>query len=145
MEIKDTNPKLAVGIKKVPMSNVPTGPLYEVGLAMLEGSCKYGRHNYRAMGVRGSTYYDAAMRHLTAWWEGENIDSESGVSHIVKAMACLFVLRDSMWMDNWTDDRPPQYPEKLNVSLLNEKAAEIIEKFPEPKEAFTQGRNWEDN
>jgi hypothetical protein len=63
-------------------ANLVSAPvLAEVGLGMLEGGHKYGRHNYRAIGVRTSIYYDAAMRHLTAWWEGEDIDAESGFAN----------------------------------------------------------------
>jgi len=108
---KETNPKDSVGTRKVPISTVPTGSLLEVGLAVLEGARKYGRHNYRVSGVRGSVYYDAVMRHISAWWEGQDIDPDSGMHHIVKAIAGLLVLRDSMLMGNWVDDRPPQYPD----------------------------------
>ena len=130
LEVKDTNPKDALGIKKAPLHSVPTGPLFEVGLAFLEGARKYGSHNYREVGVRASVYYDAVMRHIMAWWEGEDVDPDSGVPHIIKAMASLFVLRDSMLMGNCIDDRPIKYPTGLEFSILNQKAAEIIEKYP---------------
>ncbi len=130
---KDTNPKDAVGVRKVPMSTVPAPVLMEVGLAMLEGARKYGRHNYRDAGVRASVYYDALMRHLTAWWEGEDIDPDSGLSHIVKAIACLVVLRDSMYRGNWVDDRPPEGEDGWQKEL-NELAAKIIEKYPDAKD-----------
>jgi len=135
---KNTNPKDALGIKKAPLSTLPTGPVYEVALAMLEGARKYGRHNYRVMGVRGSVYYDAALRHLCAWWEGEDIDPDSGLNHIVKAAACLFVLRDSMLMENWVDDRPPRHPNGLNLTKLNEAAEELIKKYPDCMEPFIE-------
>lgn len=128
---KDTNPKDALGVKKAPASTLPTGPMYEVALAMLEGARKYGRHNYRTLGVKASVYYDAALRHLTAWWEGEDIDEASGIHHLMKAAACLFVVRDSMLMENWIDDRPPQYPEKLNMGRLNGAAQDMIKKYPD--------------
>jgi len=134
---KPTNPKDALGIKKVPLSTLPTGPMYEVALAMLEGARKYGRHNYRTMGVKASVYYDAAMRHLTAWWEGEDIDEASGIHHLMKAAACLFVVRDSELMENWIDDRPPQYPQKLNTGRLNALSQDMITKYPECKKPFT--------
>ena len=137
LEAKESNPKYACGVKKVPIHCVPTGPLLELGLAMLEGGCKYGTHNYRAVGVRASTYYDAVMaRHMPAWWEGEDIDPDSGVHHITKAIACLFVLRDSMLMGNFKDDRPIRYPKGLNIAELNQQAATIIEKYPDIKKPF---------
>lgn len=135
---KPTNPKDAVGIKKVPMSTVPANVLMEVGLAMMEGALKYGRHNYRAVGVRASVYFDAAKRHLDDWWEGVDIDKDSGLSHLSKAMACLVVLRDSMARGNMTDDRPPASPEGW-MEELNKKAEELLEKYPNPKPACTRG------
>jgi hypothetical protein len=133
---KDTNPKDAVGTKKAPISTVPAQVMLEVGLALLEGARKYGRHNYRIAGVRASVYYDAFYRHMGAWWEGEDIDPDSGLSHITKAMACLVVLRDSMLIGNWVDDRPPKLPAGW-VQGLNEKAAKLIEKYPDAKTPYT--------
>ena len=142
MESKDnkkpTNPKDALGIKKAPLSTLPTGPMYEVALAMLEGARKYGRHNYRVMGVKASVYYDAAMGHLTAWWEGEEIDPASGIHHLGKAMACIAVVRDSMMMDNWVDDRPPCYPNASELMRNNPAVETILEKYPDCVEPFTE-------
>lgn len=133
---KDTNPKDAVGTKKVPFSTVPAQVIAEVGLAMLEGALKYGRHNYRVSGVRASVYYDAALRHLTAWWEGEDIDADSGLSHVTKAMACLVVLRDAMRQKMLNDDRPPGDPSF--IAELNDGAAKLLAKYPEAEPALTR-------
>lgn len=134
---KPTNPKDSVGIKKVPFSVVPAQVIGEAGLALLEGARKYGRHNYRSIGVRASVYYDATLRHLTDWWEGEDIDPDSGLSHVTKAIASLIVLRDSMVRGNWEDDRPPKidYPWQKD---LNQHAALIIEKYPTAAHTYTQ-------
>ena len=136
---KPSNPKDSVGIKKVPFSTVPSEVTAEVGLAMLEGALKYGRHNYRSVGVRASVYYDAALRHLTSFWEGQDIDPDSGLPHLVKCLACLYVLRDSQHMGNWVDDRPPRTPNHDHfISDLNELAGNLVDKYPEPKKAHTQ-------
>ncbi|MCK9542122.1 MAG: DUF5664 domain-containing protein [Novosphingobium sp.] len=134
---KDGNPKDAVGTRKVPFSTVSSRVTAEVGLAMLEGARKYGRHNYRKVGVRGSVYYDACQRHLTSWWEGENIDPDSGLNHIIKAIACLYVLRDSMLMENWTDDRPPKTKTGW-IQELNKLASDIIDNYPNAKDPYTE-------
>lgn len=134
---KDTNPKAAFGDKKVPFSTVPAPVIAELGLAMLEGALKYGRHNYRVSGVRASTYYDAAMRHLTAWWEGEDIDPDSGLPHPVKAMACLAVLRDATYMNMLNDDRPPPVEAQWQ-GILNAAAKRLVEKYPNPKPPHTR-------
>ena len=123
---KPGNPKDSVGIRKAPMSTVSAPVLAEVGVAMLEGAAKYGRHNYRAVGVMSSVYYDATLRHLFAWWEGEDIDADSGMSHITKAITSLVVLRDAMIQHKLTDDRPPRspafYPE------LNQLASAVLDR-----------------
>jgi len=137
-KIKASNPKDAVGTGKVPFSTVPAPVMAEVGLGMLEGARKYGRHNYRAIGVRASVYYDAAMRHLTGWWEGQDIDPDSGLSHITKALASLVVLRDAMMNSKWSDDRPPRVVDPNWIAGMNKVAAEIIARYPEPKEPYTQ-------
>jgi hypothetical protein len=124
--VKKTNPKDACGIKKVPLSGMPANVLLEAGLVKLHGDLKYGRFNWREAGVRGSVYYDAAFRHLAAWYEGEDEDPESGLHHIAHAITGLAVLRDSIMRGNWIDDRPEPTPNI--VSELNEKAIKIIEK-----------------
>ncbi|MCY0910861.1 dATP/dGTP diphosphohydrolase domain-containing protein [Massilia antarctica] len=123
---KPTNPKDAIGVKKAPLSVVPMGVVAEIGVAMLEGASKYGRHNYRAMGVRSSVYFDATMRHLIDWWEGEDMDPESGMSHITKALSSLTVLRDAQMQGMCTDDRPPR--SKPFYPALNSAAAAIIDR-----------------
>lgn len=139
MSSKPTNPKDALGIAKVPFSVIPAPVIGELGLALMEGALKYGRHNYREAGVRASVYYDAAFRHLSAWWEGQDIDPDSGLSHVAKAMASLTVLRDSMMRGNWADDRPPPV-EGDWVAGLNIGAKALLEKYPNPKEAVTAAR-----
>ena len=135
---KETNPKYLEGIKKVPLHCIPTGPLFELGLAMLEGSRKYGRHNYRAIGVRASVYYDAATGHIINWWEGEDIDPDSGVHHLIKAMACLLVVRDSMLMGNYNDDRPLRYPQRHGRADFNEQVKGIVGKIPSCVEPYLE-------
>ncbi len=71
-QTKDTNPKAALGAAKPGLSVVPSTALYAMAAAHMDGAYKYGAHNWRVSGVSARTYYDAAMRHLTAWWEGED-------------------------------------------------------------------------
>jgi hypothetical protein len=133
------NPKDRIGSKKAPVSCVPQGVIAEVGLAMFEGACKYGRHNYRAEGVYASVNYDAARGHIDAWWEGEDVDAESGLSHVTKAIAALCVLRDSMMMGVMKDDRPPRIPQEYRPrsARMNAKAAAISERYSPARAPFT--------
>lgn len=134
------NPKDAVGSAKTPTSTRSAAVDMEIGLAMMEGARKYGRHNYRVADIRASVYYDAVNRHLAAWWEGEDIDKDSGLSHITKALATLYVLRDCQITERITDDRPPALPEGW-LSDLNAIAQAIVDKYPEPKDAVTAKDN----
>jgi hypothetical protein len=136
-ETKPTNPKDACGVLKAPMSYISAPVLAELGVAMLEGGHKYGKHNYRTVGVRASIYYDAVMRHMMQFWEGEDVDPDSGISHLVKAIASLAVLRDSMIRGNWTDDRPPRMPNGW-MNEMNAKAKALAEKYPDPVPSHTE-------
>ena len=125
---KETNPKDAIGIKKPCLTTIPFPVLYEVGTAMLEGACKYRRHNYRVAGVRAHVYIEAAFRHLAAYWEGEDIDPDSGLHHISKAIASLVVLRDAQMNDMCQDDRPPS-PEPEWMEKIQEHVDEVLSRY----------------
>lgn len=137
-EKKDTNPKDAVGIRKVPVSVIPANVVLEQGLALLEGACKYRRHNYRVAGVRASVYYDASMGHMMDWWEGQDLDPDSGLSHVAKAIASMIVLRDAMMREMWDDDRPPTNGIVGWKSRLNAQAAAILDRYPDRQPAYMQ-------
>lgn len=136
MNTKETNPKEPIGVKKVSLSVVPIGVLMEVSVALLEGAAKYGRHNYREAGGRASIYYDATMRHLNKWWElGENIDPDSKLHHITKAISSLMVLRDVMIQDRFVDDRPPA--SLLDYNALEAIAADLVQNASQDVKHFT--------
>ncbi len=138
-EKKDTNPKDALGIRKFPITTIPMEIIGQAGLAMMEGGRKYGRHNYRGAkvpAVRASVYVDAAFRHLSAWWEGEDIDPDSGLSHIIKLIACGLVLGDALVTGQLEDDRPPKLPAGWQ-KRLNEMAGQIIDRYPDAVAPYT--------
>lgn len=125
------NPKAATGSLKCQMSAVPAPVLMEVGVAMLGGALKYGRHNYREAGGTASVYYDATLRHIMAWWEGEDIDAQGKVHHLSMAIASLVVMRDCIMRDKWTDDRPPKSEDGW-MEHLSGLTKELIEGYEKP-------------
>lgn len=139
MTTKPSNPKDHRGVNKASLSYVSMPVLYEVGLGMLEGGYKYGRHNYRVVGVRASIYFDAAMRHLAAWWEGEDYDPDSSAKlhHLSKAIASLVVMRDAIINEMWTDDRPPR-PVKGWLDRCNQEVRKLNEQYPDPLSPCTE-------
>lgn len=64
------------------------------------GAEKYAAHNWRA-GIATSRLYAAAMRHLVASLNGEDVDSESGLDHLAHAGCCLMFL---LWMKKHRPD-----------------------------------------
>lgn len=106
MEYPDDNPKTTIGMKKPGISSVPPSALIHLGRAMADGRRKYGAMNWRDKCVTASVYYDAAMRHLMAWFDGEQFARDSGVHHLGHAMACLAIVLDAEAAGNFNDDRP---------------------------------------
>jgi hypothetical protein len=101
----DDNPKTQYGEKKLKMSSTPIMPLQEMGKVFELGAKKYGRYNWRLHAVSATVYYDAALRHLMAWFEGEDTDPESGVSHLAHVMACMAILMDAQKNGKLKDNR----------------------------------------
>ena len=81
---------------KIRMSLLPMQPLTAV-LEILEfGAVKYQADNWQHVENARTRYFDAAQRHILAWWQGEQTDSESGKHHLAHAVCCLMFL---MWFD----------------------------------------------
>ena len=54
------------------------------------GAEKYGvDNNWQHVLDARRRYYDALMRHIAAWWDGEWLDPESGLPHLAHAAACI--------------------------------------------------------
>jgi hypothetical protein len=110
MAAKDTNPKTAYGQAKPPLGLVPGVAMVQLAEAFRDGADKYGAANWRTDAVSSSTYFNAALRHLIAWNDGEECDKVSGVSHLAHAGANLCILMDAMACGKLVDDRPPVAP-----------------------------------
>jgi hypothetical protein len=74
-------------------------------IGMLNGLLKYGRSNFRAVGIKPSIYVDATIRHLQAWFEGEELDPDDGVPHLAAALACIAIIIDARSAGKMNDDR----------------------------------------
>tara|TARA_R110002020_G_scaffold84336_1_gene208969 strand:- start:42 stop:446 length:405 start_codon:yes stop_codon:yes gene_type:complete len=128
---KETNPKDAISTRKPRFySGLPANVTKEVSIGMMEGAMKYGRHNYRVAGVRASVYIDATIGHILDYWEGQDIDPESNLHHITKAIASLYVLRDSQMRNMCEDDRPPKSDVEGDKLRLQAVVDELFNKYP---------------
>lgn len=71
---------------------IPKDALWGMASALSFGAKKYGKHNFRK-GIEYLSLAAACQRHLTAWCDGEDTDSESGLSHLDHALASLAMLK----------------------------------------------------
>jgi hypothetical protein len=100
------NPKRANGVKKPSPHFIPPVAIIEEAVAMGLGGSKYGPFNWNDKPIDASTYYSAAMRHLMCWYAGEDLDPETGGSHLGNVRACMAILIDSQATGTLIDDRP---------------------------------------
>lgn len=103
--VKESNPKDCVGSDKVPVHLWPASATILGSLGMMDGMLKYGRSNYRAIGIRDSIYHDAILRHEFARFEGEDLDPDSGLPHEAHLLACLAIIVDAKANGKLFDDR----------------------------------------
>ncbi len=72
---------------------VPWAALDEVVRVLGHGARKYGDENWRRVKRLEDRYPAAALRHLSAYLQGETNDRESGMNHLAHAVCSLmFVL-----------------------------------------------------
>lgn len=101
-----TNPKDILGIAKPGISAIPASALFHLGQAMEEGKQKFGLYNWRATKVQSDIYFDAAMRHMWAWRDGqEKADGPLECHHLAHVMACAAILLDAIETGQLIDNR----------------------------------------
>lgn len=79
------------GTKPIQFDQIPVAALEELGRVYAYGAQKYDKHNFRK-GYSWSLSFNAIMRHLWAFWRGEDNDPESGFSHLAHAAWHCFTL-----------------------------------------------------
>lgn len=102
----NNNPKAAVGESKCPLHLVPPALSIGVAEAMKNGADKYGAYNFRDSKIAASVYMGAILRHLYAWWDGEDNAQDSGIHHLKHLGASVGLMLDAMAKGTFDDDRP---------------------------------------
>lgn len=77
--------------EKVRMDLLPPELLTATAEILGFGASKYGERNWEN-GMNWSRVFGALMRHLWAWWSGQNLDEETGKSHLWHAACCIAFL-----------------------------------------------------
>jgi len=92
---------------KIRTDLLPPWALLDIAEIMTFGANKYSDYNYRnGNGLNWSRVYAALQRHILAWYTGEDLDDESGKSHLAHAGCCLIMLMDLVDHEKGKDDRP---------------------------------------
>lgn len=89
---------------KLPLHLLSTEAMNQTAAVLAFGAQKYAEHNWRK-GFAWSRPLSAAMRHITAFNNGEDRDPESGLSHLAHAACCIMFLLEFEKTHQHLDDR----------------------------------------
>ncbi len=91
---------------KVRMDLLPIRPLKDVAEILTYGADKYGSDNWReGKPIAHSRHYAGIQRHLMAYWSGEDLDPETGKSHLAHAACGLLFFLELSKSHPELDDR----------------------------------------
>jgi len=125
---------------KLPMHLLDRTALESMAAVLQHGAIKYGPDNWRE-GISYTRLIGAAMRHLHALNDCEDLDPETGELHAAHAMCSLMFL---IWMmrcrtdfdDRWHGVKPsikvnPPAPQKISMieEGVEEELKELAKKF----------------
>ena len=101
--------KLTEGTKfdndKDPWHLAPWDAFRAIVSVLRHGAKKYEARNWEK-GMAWSRCYAAGMRHAVAWWQGEDKDPETGMSHLWHWGCCVVFLISFEIRGVGSDDRP---------------------------------------
>lgn len=89
---------------KRPMHLVPVSTINAIADVLNYGMKNYEERNWER-GFNFSIPYACAMRHLTKWWAGEDLDDESGLSHLYHVQCNIAMLIEFLETYPEGDDR----------------------------------------
>lgn len=114
---------------KPEVSQLDPNFIVELAGLMTASAKKYGKYNW-ALGQDYMTPYDSAMRHLLKFAAGEDLDVESGKSHILHAAANMMIIYTSMKNnDKDLDNRCEHFNSKNKVLALNPITEEDLDRM----------------
>lgn len=92
---------------KLRMELLPAELLTETARVLTFGAEKYGDRNWEN-GMKWSRVFGALMRHMWAWWNPfePDTDAETGFSHLAHAACCVAFLLAYEGRRTGEDDRP---------------------------------------
>jgi hypothetical protein len=109
-EVKNEGPGVKFDSKKIGVWMLPVDPLEDIARVLDFGAQKYAAYNWTG-GISYSRIYGSLLRHLWAWWKGEDLDPESGLSHLSHAGCNILFLLQYARSRKEFDDRPVEFYE----------------------------------
>lgn len=121
--------------EKIQLELLSTKWLLGVGRVLTFGAKKYASHNWRK-GIQQSRLLGASLRHILAYLDGEDLDQESGLSHLFHASCCLMFAAELKETRPDLDDRygvnqATADPSELMAESPSEYAARIRKEIEE--------------
>lgn len=118
--VRETRRRMVEGNKydagKLPWDLLPPRALELVVEVLQFGAKKYGPYNWRK-GIRYSRLFAAVQRHLWAFWQGENLDPETKISHLAHA-ACGILFMLQMRADFAKLGEPREFDDRWSLASL---------------------------
>ena len=109
LETQTTGPLRPEGRKddqgKDPWQLFPWDAARQIVAVLRFGAGKYNPRNWEK-GMDWDRLFAACIRHLTAWFEGEKTDPETGISHLAHAGCCILFLLAYELRGVGNDNRP---------------------------------------
>ena len=93
------------GVKPARFDLIPVGPLTALAVHYGVGANKYADRNWEK-GYEWGKSYAALQRHLTAFWNGEDIDEDTGSPHLAAVVFHAFAMLEWGRTHPELDDRP---------------------------------------
>lgn len=90
---------------KVRYDLLPIDALEEISKVLTFGAKKYSDRNWEK-GMDYSRLYRGALGHIWYWWRKNDLDPETGLSHLAHAGCCVLFLLSYMLRKTPNDNRP---------------------------------------
>lgn len=121
---------------KIRFDLVPSEVIEAYAAIATYGAGKYSDRNWEN-GLSWGSCFASAMRHLWAWWRGQDNDPESGLSHLAHALWNIGAIITYACRNTGTDDR-----QKVETKENEERRFRIYGDFQRGIEAY-KARNSE--
>lgn len=111
---------------KADLSLIPLWTLEDEAKVWMYGKKKYAAWNW-AKGMDWSIPLACALRHISAWQRGEELDHESGLPHLAHAICNLRMLTLYSKTYKEGDDRPPI--EYMYEQITQDQLKAVLDQF----------------